>query len=89
MKDKPHTFNPKPPYMKAIRHFCTEKPEDIIIEKQMLNWHMHKEGVPHSQYREDLLDNKCPYCHRELPMNQLYQNGEIQPFSEGGTNETY
>lgn len=53
----------------ARRHFCTQKPEDIIIERQQTIWHIHKTTIPHSKYRKDILDNKCPYCHRDLPLN--------------------
>ena len=47
-------------------HRCTKMPSNEFCEKQQLNWHIHKTDKEHSEYRKDLIDDICPYCHSRM-----------------------
>lgn len=47
-------------------HECHTMPEEEFAEIQTSNWHIHKMDVPHSIYRLEIIDDKCPYCNCDL-----------------------
>ncbi len=51
-------------------HQCPQMPRNHFAEKQLLYWHVHRTGTPHSEFRVDLRDGICPYCGKNLDVKE-------------------
>lgn len=67
-------------------HKCDKMPQNEFAEKQQGNWHIHKTDKKHSEYREDLKDDICPYCNKTL-LDTFEIPANLHDFKEELTNE--
>ena len=52
-------------------HKCDAMPKNLFAEKQQRNWHIHDLDLKHSEYRVEILDEKCPFCDTKLEQLDL------------------